>query len=680
MQENNSSDTKTIWTIVGIVLSIFFCCLALAGGGMYWLYEKSDNIISDIEEKGNNIINDIEENLDIPDFPTAVPTESIVVERTPIEDIPTDTLETLTTTIVPENDPYELACRLEGICDVPKTVESKSYEVGDKENFWILNSDTIEYNQIEATLLYATPHSYFWAEEGTKADKDEVKALMDTFEEDIYPTNREFFGNELNPGVDNDPHIYIFYAKDLGTSVRGFFNTTDEFNPAIKEHSNAHESFVIRATQILSNYGTLAHEFVHMIQFATDRNDVPWMAEGFAELGVFLNGYYFGGADYFYVNKPDLQLNDWADNTSPDFSAHYGQSFLYVAYYLDRFGAEATQALNTNPKNDLESIDDTLLEMNITDPQTGKIITADDVFIDWASALYLLDENVGDGRYTFHNYTSAPQTSATETFYNCPQPSQNRSVHQYGIDYISIQCAGNYTFHFDGATQTGLLPSDPYSGGYAFWSNRGDESDMTLTREFDLSSVTEDVLLSFQTWYDIEEDWDYIHLEASTDGKTWEILTTPLGTDSDPSGESYGWGYTGKTNGWIEEKVDLNKYAGKQVQVRFEYITDAAVNGEGMLIDDIRIDAIDYFSDFESDNGGWEANGYVRVQNILPQTFQVALILQGNETTVQIIQLSDEQTADIPISLGDEYDEAILVVTGTTRFTRELANYSIEIR
>jgi len=55
------------------------------------------------------------------------------------------------------------------------------------------------------------------------------------------------------------------------------------------------------------------------------------------------------------------------------------------------------------------------------------------------------------------------------------------------------------------------------------------------------------------------------------------------------------------------------------------------------------------------------------------------LILKGNETTVEIIQLTDEQTAEIPVSLGDEYDEAILVVTGTTRFTRELANYSIEI-
>jgi immune inhibitor A len=669
MEENNSSGSKVVWTIVGVVIALLCCCLLIATGAGVWLYQN-----------GDNILNTFDENLNIS---TSTPSAPIVVERPPAEEVPVDTLETLKTTIVPENDPYELACRLEGKCGISNTVEGKSYEVGDKDNFWVLNSDTVEYRQIEATLLYATPHSYFWAEDGTDADPDEVKTLMDIFEEEIYPTDREFFGSEWNPGVDGDPHIYVFYAKDLGSNIAGVYNSTDGFNPAIKEHSNAHESFVISATQSLTapyTYGVLAHEFVHMIQSASDRNDVSWMGEGFAELGSFLNGYYSGGADWLYVNKPDIQLTDWADNSSPDFSAHYGQSFLYLAYYLDRFGSEATKALTNNPKNDIQSIDDTLEEMNITDPQTGEIITADDILMDWAVTMHLLDASVGDGRYIYNNYPTAPQTSATETFSNCPQTSQDRSVHQYGIDYISIQCAGDYTFHFDGATQTGLLPSDAFSGEYAFWSNKGDESDMTLTREFDLSSVAGPVTLSFQTWYDIEEDWDYVYLEASTDGESWEILNTPLGTDYNPAGSSYGWAYTGQTSGWVEENVDLSAYAGKRVQIRFEYITDAAVNGEGMLIDDIRIDAIDYFSDFESDDGGWESAGFARVQNTLPQTFRVALILKGDDTTVETIELSADQVADIPISLGDEYDEAIIIVSGTTRFTRGLANYSIEIK
>ena len=72
---------------------------------------------------------------------------------------------------------------------------------------------------------------------------------------------------------------------------------------------------------------------------------------------------------------------------------------------------------------------------------------------------------------------------------------------------------------------------------------------MSLTREFDFTNVTEPIKLSYWTWYDIEKDWDYLHLAASTDGENWEIITTPSGTDYSPSGHSYGWSYTGQSNG-----------------------------------------------------------------------------------------------------------------------------------
>jgi hypothetical protein len=43
------------------------------------------------------------------------------------------------------------------------------------------------------------------------------------------------------------------------------------------------------------------------------------------------------------------------------------------------------------------------------------------------------------------------------------------------------------------------------------------------------------------------------------------------------------------------------------VQLRFEYITDAAVNGEGLLLDDIRMPEIGYQTDFEA--GRWRLGG-----------------------------------------------------------------------
>jgi len=671
--ESNTNDTSSsaVPKIIGGIVAILLCCacvVIIAAG--FIVYQAAQEIPLD----------------DVPpqDFPTddsSTPIPVPTLDKTSPGSISSDTLDTLNNTLVPENDPYELACRLKGICDVPLTVPGKTYQIGDKENFWISNSDTAEHNEITATLLYITPHSYFWAQEGASVDEDDMKQLMDTFENEIYPTDREFFGEEFNPGVDGDPHIFVIYASGLGSNVAGYFNSSDSFNPLVKEFSNGHETYMLSTTQDLAaeyTYGVLAHEFVHMIQFASDRNDVSWIGEGFAEVGVFLNGYDVGGKDWVYTSNPDLQLTTWGDSVGNN-GPHYGQAFLYLTYFLDRFGEDATKALTSNPVNDIQSVDGTLADLGITDSITGEIVTADDVFMDWAAALYIKDESVGDGRYTYNNYPDAPRTSATDTFTTCPQSAQNFSVSQYGIDYIKITCAGDHTLTFNGTTAIGLLPTEVHSGDFAFWSNTGDESDMTLTREFDFTDVTDPIEISYWTWYDIEEDWDYVFLEVSTDGETWEILTTPSGTDYNPSGNSYGWGYTGKTSDWIQETVDLSQYAGQTVQIRFEYITDAAVQGQGMLLDDISIDAINYQSDFEADDGGWEAAGFARVENVLPQTYRLSLIIEGDTTTVTNIELNNDQSVDIPLSLNAG-EEATLIVTGTTRFTIIPAPYQIEVK
>src|SRR5215213_5422304 len=666
----NPNPSSSLPKIIAVVVAILVCCsciaIVAAGAFFYRAYQNTPFNISTPFAPFEN---------------TVTPAPTVEMERPPVDSIPHDTLETLAETDIPENNPTELSCRLQSVCNVETTMPSEAYQVGDKEKFWVSNQDTAAYHQIDATLIYATPHSYFWAEDSVSVNKNDVKALMDTFENEIYPRDREFFGSESTPGLDGDPHIFVIYATDLGGSVAGYFNTTDSYHPSIEEYSNAHETFMISASnQDPADpyiYGVLAHEFVHMIQFASDANDDTWITEGFAEVGSFLNGYGVGNFDHAYVADPDLQLTDWRANG--DNEVHYGQSFLYVSYFLDRFGEDATKALNTNPENGLVSVDDTLAALNITDPETGKAITADDVFMDWAAALYLKDSSVGDGRYTYHNYPDVPQTTDTEVISDCPQPAQSRQVSQYGIDYINISCQGDFTLRFSGSTVTKLLPTEIHSGSYAFWSNQGNVSNMTLTREFDFTSVNNPIELSYWIWYNIEEDWDYLHVDASTDGETWEILKTPSGTDTNPSGNSYGWGYTGSTGDWIQEHVDLSQYAGKKVQIRFEYVTDAAVNEEGFLVDDVQIDAINYQEDFETDEGGWEAAGFARIDNVLPQTYRLALIMKGDTTTVTSIEVNPDQTVDIPLSLNAG-EEAILVVTGTTRFTRLPAAYQIELK
>jgi hypothetical protein len=251
------------------------------------------------------------------------------------------------------------------------------------------------------------------------------------------------------------------------------------------------------------------------------------------------------------------------------------------------------------------------------------------------------------------------------------------------VDYIRITCSGEYTLDFQGSIHTTLLPEDAYSGEYAFWSNKGDESDMTLTREFDFTDLTGPITFTYWTWYDLEVDYDYLYLTISTDGgDTWEIIRTPSSTIEDPSGNSYGWGYnglSGKGLEWIQESVDLSEYAGEEVLIRFEYVTDAAVHGEGFMLDDVSIPELEYFEDFESGDGGWEGAGFVRVTNLLPQTFKLALITFGSEIKVEYLTLNADNALNIQLDLGRNVDEVVLVVVGTTRYTRQLAAYQFSI-
>ncbi|HNN13948.1 MAG TPA: immune inhibitor A [Anaerolineales bacterium] len=679
MIDNIDTEKRSGISAVAIGIVALLCCICVLVGGMVWYgyyaFTQAIPAISTFEPPTN----------DDPFFPVD-PTEPVIepeLTRPPVDSINGETLQLLETTVVPPNEPKELACRMEGKCDIPDVMATTAAPrvVGDTDSFWVTDVGTNENTEVQATLRYVTPHVYFWVQDGVSYDDGEMKALMDAFENKIYPTNREFFGSEWSPGIDGDEHIYILYARGLGSSIAGYFSSADSVHPLVHEFSNAHEMFLFNADNTFLGeeftYGVLAHEFQHMIHWNQDLNETSWLNEGSSELAAFLNDYDPGGFDWLYITDPDMQLNDWPndqDATTP----HYGAGFLFMTYFLDRFGEDATKALIKDPANGLDSVENALRAINATDPVTGQPISADAFFMDWAVTNFLLDKSVGDGRYIYNNYPAANRASATETIYNCPQTPIKRDVHQYGVDYIAIECAGDHTISFTGSTVTGLLPADPYSGDYAFWSNKGDESDMTLTREFDFTNVSGPIELSYQTWYDIETDWDYLYLETSEDGVTWEIVTTPSGTDTDPSGNSYGWGYTGVTNGWIEEKVDLSQFAGKKVFVRFEYVTDAAVNGEGLLLDDVKVEAAGYSSDFEADDGGWEAKGFVRVQNVLPQTFGLSLILTS-DSSVTMIPLNPDQTAEISISLQSG-QKAYLVVSGTTRFTRELASYQIEIK
>ncbi len=677
--------SKNIFIILIIALLIIICCICLlftiAGAVILTRSVISNNIDNFDSELLNPYIPEnnqdyFSDESDLDHFPDTgfLPT----LEPETIVEI-NETLEVLKNAEIPENDPYDLARRLKDIDNIPSSVPNLTeYNLGDSKEFWITNVDTNENKLITANLGYKTENVYFWVEEGVSFDKNELARLVTTFEDDILPTNREFFGTEWLPGIDENNRLFILFANNIGSGIAGYFSSADAVPPQVHEFSNSHEMFMLSADNVqLSEkftYGVLAHEYQHMIHWYQDRNESSWINEGFSELAAFLNGYYDSGFDYLFLANPDLQLNDWPNspaNTTP----HYGSSFLFVNYFLNRFGEEATQALVRNDNNGLESIDEVLASFEILDEISGQIVSADDLFRDWIITNYVLDERIEDGRYDYQNYSDVAQVTLTEVVKDCNFEWNQRSVKQYGADYIQFTCNQDITIQFDGETTTKIIPESAYSGKFAFWSNKSDESNMILSQVFDFTSIDQPIEMSFMTWFDIEIDYDYLYITASTDGENWEIIDSPSCTLLNPSGNSYGCGYNGTSNGWEKEVVDLSQFAGEEVEIRFEYVTDAAVNGEGLLIDDIEIPAINYFSDFESDNGGWVADGWVRIQNILPQTYKVILLeYKSGEVYITELDLSDAQDFEVKIN-GKTNNKTILIVAGTTRFTRQPAYY-----
>jgi len=615
------------------------------------------------------------------DTPTALPTQTLEPEE--IDNIQAN-LETLLTEVVPINDPIDLAERLGGKENVPSTLPDLEapYQVGAEKTFWVTNTDNNENFQVQATLRYLGDNIYFWIENGVRYQESDLRQLADAFDQEIVPTNREFFGMEWNPGVDDDPRFYVLYARGLGSSLAGYFSSADELHPAAHPYSNAHEMFLLNADTVrLSEnyiYGTMAHEFQHMIHWYQDRNEETWVNEGFSMLAEHVNDLNSGGFDFDYVINPDLQLTDWGAETGEN-GPHYGASYLFMVYFLDRFGEEATKALVAHPENGFSGLESVMQELGIHNPTTGQVYTANEVFTDWVVTNYLQDPTVEQSRYTYRSY-SPYDVSVSDSISECPDQITS-DVSQYGVDYIEIDCPGTHTLSFKGGAVANILPFEaPPSGDYFFWSNLGDESDMYLMQTFDLTEVNGEAVLSFKTWYDLEEDYDYVFISASTDGKHWQILDSLTCTTENPSGNSYGCGWNGSSGDWIEERVDLSAFAGTEVTLRFDYVTDAAVNGIGMALDDFRLDAIGYASDLEQDAGGWEGAGFVRLMNALPQTYSLSVISEGNQTSVENISLEADNSMTFEVTIGGDVEKIVLVVSGTTPFTREKAPYQVEVR
>jgi hypothetical protein len=195
--------------------------------------------------------------------------------------------------------------------------------------------------------------------------------------------------------------------------------------------------------------------------------------------------------------------------------------------------------------------------------------------------------------------------------------------------------------------------------------------------------------LEVAMWWEIEAHYDYGYVLASRDGRKWEILPGQQTTTDNPTGNSFGPAYTGEpmlsdkaTGRWVVEHFDLSRYAGEAIWLRFEYVTDDAVNRTGWFIDDVHIPGIDYKTDFEHGPDGWESNGWLLTDNHLTQRWLLQVLEFEGDALVNLRRIEVDTAGHAQVELTNLSDgkEAVLAISALALATTAPGRYEMEIR
>ncbi|ANU22347.1 immune inhibitor A domain-containing protein [Planococcus donghaensis] len=483
--------------------------------------------------------------------------------------------------------------------------------IGDNVEIWVAND-----------LSYG-PNNPKPADVVTQAQVDK---LRDEFDSNIYPTATEFFGtpesldgsNSPLPGLVGLPDDYyegsdkiimlVDNVQDEGWDnpsypffVAGFFWQTIENyidRNIVTIDTNSWD------TRLESTFfGTTIHELQHLIQADNDGAEESWLNEGMSTFSEYLGGYGHGeGSINFYLDHPENSLVNWDEHgtaaTGPETIADYGQVYLFMLYMYDKFGKEFVRELAT----DGTSQGIVSVEKVLRDNATGKTFT--EVYQNFMTALTLDNSNVSsDYNFDSINLRELPvgkegAVRGKTVDFEKAKTFEKEGVPAWGGDFKEFNFGKDVRgLEFDGVD---FLPlqwktiADPKgSGEQVLHANNGDEADQALI--FGATVPDTNATLTFDHFYDIEEQWDYGMVQVSTDnGDTWTSLENE-NTRSDVVEEGYPTikenvpGFTGTNGDWTTETFDLSTYAGQDVLVSFRNLTDWGYNETGWFLKDIQL-------------------------------------------------------------------------------------------
>lgn len=432
--------------------------------------------------------------------------------------------------------------------------------------------------------------------------------------------------------------------------------------------------------------GVFAHEYQHLLMHYEDPDEVNWVNEGLSDWAQTLTGYvdpslpiadpgfdshiqcflgYLGVQTPANPNPraggPENSLTAWGDQGDEEILCDYGAAYTMMEFLAGRYGRAFMSGLHRNDGNGFAGLQELL---------AGRGDNASGVLLDWA-AMVALDHVLDSGAALQGGGAKrlrAPTLDASINF-DTPHSYDTPGAPPNGSDYVRLRDAGGSylgagelsSLSFSGALTLPPRPvewtidaSPPDHGGNpALYTGSGPNFDRSIVRTVEVP--VSDPTLSFETYYDTEQFWDFGFVQVSTDGgETYTSLANENTTSEHDPGAIPAVvenlpGFTGSSAGWTTQTFDLSAFAGQTIQLAFRYITDSGVDLPGWWIADVRVGG-SLLSD-GSTIGGWSS--MTEVFPIPVQGWRLQLVAfdaEGERAWRALVPLADDFTVTLEAS------------------------------
>lgn len=280
--------------------------------------------------------------------------------------------------------------------------------LGTKMDFWINTGDSSPSGDClrRTSLAYSSPHAYYFVDigpagadaacggdAGPAPDPALLRGLAAAFEGEsplpgalpIYQTVTSLFGTDFeDAGIDNEPRTFIVISPAVDRFGRekgllGYFWSRDaqpRGGGALDPRSHSNERDTVFLTNQIFNqkpyttYGTLAHEFMHLVMYyrrsvVGSVAEETWWDEALAMLTMDRTGYGMraGNEDIakdirsFLMNPGLYSLTQWQGNPN---NFAYGLVYLFARYLHDRYGLDFYREVTSATEGGVAALDKVL--------------------------------------------------------------------------------------------------------------------------------------------------------------------------------------------------------------------------------------------------------------------------------------------------------------------------------